>query len=276
MQGLPKARLALALVDDTLVSRYSVTYACAQPIGAANRAGTAKGGQALPSKQPSKKVDFDEYSDGYEKLLQDQLFFFSGDRSYFSRYKIETLRRFYPDGFSEILDFGAGIGLSIPHVSELFPQARITATDISQASLRYIKDKFSDVRVLGDTDVNAQKFDLILVLTVMHHVAPNLQPALMARLESMLTDNGVICIFEHNPYNPVTQRMVSTCPFDEDAILLSRKETIGLFEKHTTMKVAHSGYTLFFPELLSRLRPLERFLSPIPLGGQYFVVAERR
>lgn len=220
------------------------------------------------------KVDFDEYSDNYEQLLRDQLSFFSGDRGYFSSYKIETIRELFPQPFKSILDFGSGIGLSLPHLVRLFPEAGISATDISKASLQHITEKFPEVTVLSDEVVHQNKFDLILVITVMHHVAPQLRGPLMNRLESMLTEGGKICIFEHNPYNPVTQRMVSTCPFDEDAVLLTRAQTKQLFYEHTKLKITRSGYTLFFPSQLAALRPVERYMTSLPLGGQYYVVAE--
>jgi len=37
----------------------------------------------------------------------------------------------------------------------------------------------------------------------------------------------------------------------------------------------NSGYTLFFPEFLALLRPMEQLMRSFPLGGQYFVLATR-
>ena len=36
----------------------------------------------------------------------------------------------------------------------------------------------------------------------------------------MLSEKGNIFITEHNPYNPVTRKIVSECAYDKDAILL--------------------------------------------------------
>jgi len=66
---------------------------------------------------------------------------------------------------------------------------------------------------------------------------------------------------------------VSTCPFDEDAVLLSRAETHDLFTANTNMRITDSGYTLFFPAALSAMRPTEKMLRWLPLGGQYYVIA---
>lgn len=96
----------------------------------------------------NRKFDFDDYAKDYETLLKDQLSFFSGDRGYFSAYKIAILRRLFPEGIRNILDFGAGIGLSLPHVLELFPSAELFAGDISKASLGYVSQNFPSVRVI--------------------------------------------------------------------------------------------------------------------------------
>ena len=220
------------------------------------------------------KVDFDAYADRYEGLLQDQLAFFNGDRDYFSEYKIEILRNLFPDGVESFLDFGCGVGLSLPHILKLFPSAQVFATDISAAGLARVSEMFPAVTVLSDEDVGRRKYDVILVATVIHHVDPPLLPGLLQRFENMLEPGGRLCIFEHNPFNPVTRHMVATCPFDEDAVLISMRRLKTLIRSVTGLCITHDGYSLFFPAGLQALRPLERAMRWLPLGGQYFIVAE--
>ena len=54
-------------------------------------------------------------------------------------------------------------------------------------------------------------------------------------------------VFEHNPYNPLTCRLVSRCPVDRDAILLKPRETIARFERSGFSAVV-ANYCLFFPK----------------------------
>ena len=225
--------------------------------------------------EKSEKVDFDRFAESYENLLEDQLGFYNGSRDYFSEYKIEIIREQTPEDAPRILDFGTGIGLTLPFVRERFPRSEIHASDISEASLQRVRQRFPDVKVIPDAELGAERYDLILVVTVIHHVAPELRPALFKRLEAMLRPGGRIWVFEHNPYNPVTQRMVSTCPFDEDAVLISAGALSSLISQTTSLSVSRRGYTLFFPQALSALRPIEPFLRWLPLGGQYYVVAQR-
>lgn len=222
------------------------------------------------------KVDFDEYAAKYEDLLKEQLSFFSGERSYFSEYKIKRLREIYHFDFESILDFGAGIGLSLPHLKKYFPKSHLYASDISEASLDHIKRNHSDVTVISDAALDGRRFDMILIITVMHHIAPSIRNGVLSRIENLLNPGGKVCIFEHNPYNPVTRRMVSTCPFDEDAVLLTMKETKDLLSARRSLSVSKSGYTLFFPNSLAPLRPLEKYIRWVPMGGQYYVVATKQ
>ncbi len=221
------------------------------------------------------KVDFDAYADDYESLLQDQLAFFSNDRGYFSNHKAAIAATLFEDQPRRILDFGCGIGLSLPYLHKYFPQSELVATDVSEKSLDHVRRTHTFATVLNDREIDGEIFDLIFIAGVFHHIAPSDRSAVIQRLERMLSDNGKLCIFDHNPYNPVTQRMVSTCPFDDDAVLLTRQEMCGLLNRQSGLSVRTKNYCLFFPEPLKALTPLERLLGWLPLGGQYYVVAGR-
>lgn len=222
-----------------------------------------------------KKVDFDEYASEYENLLKGQLGFFNAERDYFSEYKVRVVREKTASHAPRILDFGTGIGLTLPFLRKWFPGSEIHASDISRASLDRVREHHAGVTVVADADLAAGQYDIILVITVIHHVAPELRPDLFKRLHTLLRPGGKLWVFEHNPYNPITQRMVSTCPFDEDAVLISAGGLTRLIEGTSDLKVLDCGYTLFFPQALSALRPIERHLRWLPLGGQYYVTAQR-
>ena len=221
------------------------------------------------------KVDFDAYADDYESLLQDQLAFFSNDRGYFSNHKAAIASTLFDQPPPRILDFGCGIGLSLPYLNRYFPQSELFATDVSEKSLEHVRRTHGFATVLNNQDVDGLTFDLIFIAGVFHHIAPGERNAVIRRLKNLLSNDGKLCIFDHNPYNPVTQRMVSTCPFDEDAVLLTRQEMCGLLTQQAGLTVHAKRYCLFFPEPLKALTPLEKLLGWLPLGGQYYVVAGR-
>ncbi len=218
-------------------------------------------------------VDFDDYVDNYESLLKEQLSFFSKDRGYFSEYKVNLTKKYTNIEPKTVLDFGCGIGLSLAFLHKYFPNANLFATDISKKSVEYVRNNFSYVNVLDYNQIGSQKFDLIFITGVFHHVPIEQRDSLMQHLSTLLANDGQLFIFEHNPYNPVTRRMVATCPFDEDAVLLSLNSLKKIIAQTNRFKIEKTKYCLFFPEILSKFRFLESKISWLPLGGQYFVKA---
>lgn len=85
---------------------------------------------------------------------------------------------------------------------------------------------------------------------------------------------GSLYVFEHNPLNPATRHIFNTCPLDKNARMISASSTRSMMDRagFTNLKIY---YTLFFPQILKYLRPLERIMRFIPFGGQYLVYGEK-
>ncbi|MGE5493129.1 MAG: class I SAM-dependent methyltransferase [Actinomycetota bacterium] len=221
--------------------------------------------------EKASSVDFDDYADRYEQLLEQQLAFFSADRGYFSDYKARLLSRVLDRAPERILDFGCGVGLTLPYLASRFPRSRLCATDISRRSLDFVARSHPGVEVIPDGDLDSRRFDLVLAAGVFHHVPPAERPRVLARIAGLLAPGGSLCVFEHNPYNPVTRHLVATCPFDADASLLSRRQMAGLMAA-AGLAPRRAGYCLFFPPGLAGLARIDPALAWLPLGGQYFVL----
>lgn len=220
------------------------------------------------------KIDFDQYAGQYEALIAAQTNFFDRDNDYFIRYKVERAKQLASD-VDAVLDFGCGIGRAMRYFRAAFPKADVVGCDPSADSLAIARRDNPDCRFLAMEELGTgTKFDLILASCVFHHIAPAERQEALRYCRDHLKPGGHFVIFEHNPFNPVTQRLVSTCPFDADAVLLPMRETIKRM-REARFEIAQTGYCLFFPSALAALRPLERFLSWLPLGGQYFVSGER-
>jgi hypothetical protein len=81
-------------------------------------------------------------------------------------------------------------------------------------------------------------------------------------------------IFEHNPFNPVTRYIVATCEFDEKAVLVPAHSLMAR-EIAAGFSNVKRSYIGFFPRMLRSLRSWEPWLSALPIGAQYFTVAEK-
>ena len=222
------------------------------------------------------KVDFDDFAHDYKEIIDKQISFFQIGSDYFAKYKVSVVKRLLQHKPKNILEFGCGIGGNIKYLLKTFPFAAVTGCDLSQKSLSVAAQDNPDAEFCMLPKIatpDSTKFDLIFVANVFHHISPQERGDTIDLLKHLTTPDGEIFLFEHNPYNPVTRHLVNTCPFDADAKLLKPKEIISLLER-AGFSIIRRDFILFFPSALRLLRPIERHLSFIPLGGQYVVQAQ--
>ena len=81
-------------------------------------------------------------------------------------------------------------------------------------------------------------------------------------------------IFEHNPINPLTMRVVNNCPFDEDAVLLKSKKSMSLLSSADFNQVKRR-YILTIPAFNKLFRAIDRLFSWMGLGTQYYVTGTK-
>ena len=224
----------------------------------------------------NKKVDFDEYLDNYNSLLSEATGFFSSSEEYFASYKVDIVKKLVADCAGNILEYGCGIGRNLPYLQNIYPAAKLFGSDIATASLELASKKNPNV-IFFTEDGNSnqtEKFDLIFVAGVFHHVPLVDRNHIGKVLFNRLKPEGVLVVFEHNPFNPITRKIVNDCPYDEDAVLLRPKELKNILSLAGLVNIS-SSYCLFFPPRLKKLVKLENILYWLPLGGQYFVEASK-
>lgn len=222
------------------------------------------------------KVNFDEYSKSYDEIMQDQHKNF-GDIGYYAEYKIKILSQIIDNNNLKILEYGCGVGRNLPYIKRAFQNSSVFGFDISQKSLEIAKLNNSDVTIIqtqSELEEYKNYFDVIFIAGVYHHIEPRLRDGVTQDIFALAANNCDVVVFEHNPYNPVTRHMVSTCEFDTDAVLLSKKELQDIFIK-AGFKYRESAYTLFFPPVLKKIAFLENFIKWLPLGGQYYVAFKK-
>jgi len=217
------------------------------------------------------KAEFDAFAQDYSDIAARNTSFFTDDYSYFGRYRARIVRTIAGDNVGDILDFGCGIGLGVTALREIFTESRIVGCDPSEESLAIARKNEPDCEFSAPDDIPpTQRFDAITAISVFHHIPPQDRDAALRYCCDRLKPGGALFIFEHNPYNPLTQRLVARCPLDVNAILLPPSETVARV-RAAGLDNVRSQYCLFFPKALGFLRPLESSLGWLPLGGQYYV-----
>ena len=215
--------------------------------------------------------NFDEYINSYSTDLQKALGGLGGEAAYFARRKVQVLAKsLRGNPPSVILDYGSGMGALIPHLREFFPDAQIWATDISKLSLEHLQKSYPYVRVFAPDEIPPNSCDVVVLSCVMHHIPTPSRKAVVGSIKQALKSGGSLCVFEHNPINPVTRKIVSNCIFDEGVELIQKRSLRTLISGIGGFTPQHAGYFLFFPPRLKAFTPLETILSWLPLGGQHF------
>jgi SAM-dependent methyltransferase len=229
-----------------------------------------------------KVAEFDKFAEEYLATHRSNLAVTGESPDYFARYKVvEIARRLRARGLEprRILDFGCGIGNSAPHLRDAFPDAEITAVDVSEKSLAVARARFPGCADFVAYDPNAappgpvEGYDLIFSACVFHHIEAAEHAAIFRRLRERLAVSGTMAIFEHNPVNPVSRYIVATCPFDENAVLIPAGE-FARRQRQAGFARVKVTYTGFFPGPLKALRPLEPLMAKLPLGAQYYTLAQ--
>jgi len=222
---------------------------------------------------------FDKYSNNYKTLLDESLKLTGFDTDYFPTAKIRTLARLFPELCQRpirILDFGCGTGSLYRPITKFFPQADYVGTDLSDKMVQQAKDLNDGADVfyeMASEQWQQGAYDIIFAANVFHHIPHSEHLKILKELRSLLVCQGKFILWEHNPWNPFTRKIVNDCVFDKDAVLVSPTQAKQLGQK-TGFSAMRIVFTTFFPKSLAFMASLEPWLEWLPLGGQYLLVAE--
>lgn len=243
---------------------------------------TGKTGRADSRTQ---NAEFDGFAENYDNILNRGIKFSGYDSAFFDERKIREIYDFLkPLGIIEsplrFLNFGCGIGKSEKFIARYFPQAAIYSVDTSQESIEIARTNNREQYNITFSVFDGYlvpfeiEFDVILVANVFHHIPPTEHMTVLKNIFQKTAERGYLFIFEHNPFNPLTRKVVNSCPLDKNAALLDPFYTSKILRRSgflwRTTRFIH-----FFPKFLSFLTPLEKLLRKVPLGAQYYFVASK-
>jgi SAM-dependent methyltransferase len=176
----------------------------------------------------------------------------------------------------DLLDIGCGVGLIHRHLASNFRtivgmDVAGDALDAARAANPSVHYDHHDGRRLPCAD---RSFDAAIAICVMHHVPPAQWQDFVAEARRALRPGGVLMIFEHNPWNPLTRWAVARCAFDFDAVLLSAPRTTGLLQQGGFEQIERE-FMFFTPFSAAPAQWAEQRLGWCPAGAQYVAYGRR-
>ena len=216
-------------------------------------------------------------TDRYREDLDRAVSFSGASHEFFARAKADELvhvvkRQLGDPGALDALDAGCGIGLTDQHLGGRFRS--LTGTDISATALETAAVENPGVRYeLAEPDrlpFAHDAFDVAFAVNVVQVVPAAERGRFVAELARVIRPDGLVVVFEHNPYNPLTRLVVRRFGTPDDIRMLPLGATRRLLKAHGLAPV-DSGFLLLFPSRRRRVVAAERAIRRLPLGAQYFV-----
>lgn len=226
-------------------------------------------------------MDFNRFGTCYDHHVNEALAFSGTEQEFYLRAKAQQVERLVSMHLSSVskpmlLDVGCGVGLIHQMLSDRYPGivgVDVATAILSEARRRQSAGRFAryDGRGLPFDD---GVFDFTYTVNVMHHVAPEAWPLFVSELARVTRQGGLVAVFEHNPWNPITRMVVNRCEFDDDAVLLGQGKLRALLTETGLVECDHR-HILFFPWSGRVWAAIERALGWLPLGAQHLMAARK-
>jgi len=215
-------------------------------------------------------VEFDSFADRYSQIINKRGRHW-GSHDYFTWRKISFLKEILSENALQggsVLDFGAGTGVYTDALQNTL--YKVIGVDPSFKMIHSRKVAHFDGKMLPFRN---NSFDIVYSICVFHHIIPENRPCVFQGIKRVLKPNGLFIMMEHNLLNPITRYLVLGLDMDKNAIFISPKQGKKMLSHY--FDNINCSYILFFPEILKKLTPMEKFLLFFPIGGQYVLTCRK-
>lgn len=225
--------------------------------------------------------EFDAYQKDYKQTIDTAISWVGKPQEFFTACKAEYLSELFANHFGakpqiDVIDIGCGNGAIHPFLLERSPRIRLRGIDVAASSVEEARQAYPRVTYdIGEgikLPYGAAQFDAAYTICVMHHVPPSDWPDFMTEMRRVVRPGGLVAVIEHNPFNPLTQMLVNTCPIDQNAKLL-RSGRVAALMRGAGLTDIKRHFIQFTPFAGDFFRKFDRSLKWLPLGAQYLTAA---
>jgi 2-polyprenyl-3-methyl-5-hydroxy-6-metoxy-1,4-benzoquinol methylase len=228
--------------------------------------------------QPKSQAEFDAYSNRYDAAVNAATAFSGLTVDFFTKVKANYILQIISEHFEDAakvsaLDLGCGVGNTLSLLSGKV--GRLAGVDVSEACVSTARGRMpeTEYRTFNGLDLPYadMSFDVVFAICVFHHVPIADRLHLASDVRRLLRAGGMFMIFEHNPRNLITMRVVNSCEFDKNAALLRSADAESLMRGVGLERVS-SRFILTIPAAGPFLLGVDRMFSRLPLGAQYYTL----
>lgn len=225
--------------------------------------------------------EFDREAALYRAKIERSISFAGASHDFFTWVKAQAIvsliqRRLGDPAKARILDVGCGVGSTDAYLTPSVGE--VHGVDVSPKSIELAAQANPQARYLTYDGTRLPyedgHFDLVFAICVMHHVPPKDWRAFVAEMRRVTQPGGIVAVFEHNPWNPLTRIVVNRCEFDKDAVLLTLGKVAELFSNESILPI-EKKYILFTPFQAPLIRRLDGMMGWLPLGAQYYLAGKK-
>lgn len=180
-----------------------------------------------------------------------------------------------------LLDYGCGTGEMLKWLSVFGFRGHLHGADVSISMLAEAEKRWNTLQkpvfsYISETktDYTDNSYHCIIATCVFHHIEPNNRDLVLQEIRRILAPGGILVVFEHNPFNPMTRFIVKRAAIDKNAVLLYPKEMRNRYDR-ASFSNCKLEYLMFFPPNLKFFQRFERYLKWCPLGAQYVAVGKK-
>lgn len=226
-------------------------------------------------------VVFDEHAEDYSEQIDKSLGRYGTSHDFFTRHKANLIASIlHSNGLDAsqmaLLDIGCGVGKIHRHLQTDFRS--ITGVDLSEQSIEVARQTYPEIEYEvfdgNRLPVEDGTFDLTLAICVIHHVPVDKWASFVSEMLRVLRPGGIAVVIEHNPYNPLTRRIVNNCPLDRDAVLIPARKLGNLFSG-AGAKSVFSRKMITVPPNTAFLKQVDQIFGRFPFGAQYYLTARK-
>lgn len=224
---------------------------------------------------------FDEHAELYSEEIDKSLNKYGASHDFFTKHKAHLIASILKSNDlvaaqMALLDIGCGVGKIHRYLQDDFKA--ITGVDLSEQSIEVARETYPEIEysAFDGNRLPAEDgaFDMTLAICVIHHVPVEKWAFFVAEMLRVLRPGGIAVVIEHNPYNPLTRRIVNNCPLDADAVLIPARELEALFTEAGASDV-QSRKVITVPPSSAFLRKVDRMFGRLPFGAQYYLSARK-